>query len=439
MKSRKSLPTRSLRFESLERREVMTGNVIAQLDVNNNLVLTGTPQGTDNFVAVYPGSFGKILVAGGRSSSATNSGTLVNGFTTPVSFDSIAGIIVNMGDGNDRVMITKLTVPGDISGTLGPGDDQFALQSNALGAVGFVLNDGSALSYGKVTVSGSASIDGGTGDDTFSMYDATVGVNVTYFGGNNDDTFVQSGTSPTANAVGGSVLITPSSGDDTTTVFRMAVGQDFTVNDGSAVLGSTVSLTNLRTSRDITLNLSIRRDVVALVGENNTTSRFQSRNVTINTGDGNDDVTVNQGIMTNLSVNTGNGNEGGGFYGIELTNLAINTQLFVNTGAGFDNTFLQNINVKNLGVFNPDQSDGVIAQTITATNFVFTMSDSNDVVGVYGSTIANLAVYLLGGNDQLYVGTTKTTASTFFDGGTGFNTFNDVGGNTFVNLTRTNI
>src|SRR4051812_7605599 len=110
---------RRLGFESLEGRQLLAGNVIAGLDVNGNLVLTGDL--ANNAVMVTRAFFnGQVLVQGGRSNpSDPSTATTVNGQTTSLSFDTSGGIIANMGDGSDSVLVTNLGVQGSITGSLG--------------------------------------------------------------------------------------------------------------------------------------------------------------------------------------------------------------------------------------------------------------------------------------------------------------------------------
>lgn len=125
--NRQGIHRRRLGFEGLERRELLTGNVTAGLDVNGNLTITGDLQ--DNHVAIFPGQFGTILVAGGRSNGQASGNTTVNGQTGPVAFNTTGGLVANMGDGHDRILMTRLALQGNIIANMGRGADQFALQS----------------------------------------------------------------------------------------------------------------------------------------------------------------------------------------------------------------------------------------------------------------------------------------------------------------------
>ncbi len=429
--------SRALGFEGLERRELLAGNVVAGLDVNGNLRINGDR--LDNHVAVYRGFFGQILVAGGRSAAQPGSATLVNGQTTPQAFNTTGGIIVNMGDGNDRVLVTNLALQGNITGNLGKGNDQLALQSSAQGAVGFVLNNAGAVPYGKFGMSGTVNIAGGDDNDTLSLYDATIGSNVIFLGQNGNDLFVQSGSSHSQNVIGGGVKFEPGSGDDAVTVRRLAVGGGFTVNESDSLLGTNVALTNIRVNLDLRIIVANGNDTVILQGEDNSSNRFQARNVVILTNGGDDTVNVNRGIMSNLRVLTGSGNEGGGFFGVELVNLAIGGLLYTDTGSGLDNVYLQNIASDKLRLFTGTQSDGVIAENLIIRDAVFDMLDAGDVVGLYDSRFDLLTVRLGDANDSLTAGGLTVTTRAMFDGGLGFNTFNDAGGNSFNRLVRRNI
>jgi hypothetical protein len=282
-------------------------------------------------------------------------------------------------------------------------------------------------------------INADNGNDLLSFNDAIIGGAVTFNMGDGNDAVEQIGTTPDENVVGGNFVINGGLGDDTITLKRLALGNNLLINDGSALTGSTVALTNVRANLDIQLFLSIFNDNVIIEGEDNASNRFQARNLVLFTGDGNDLVSVTQGIMVNCTVDTGAGDEGNGFFGVTVTDLAINTQLLVDLGTGFDNALIDNVASDVLRVFGRAGSDGIIARNISATDAVFDSAELADVIGLYDSFYNTLDVQLAGGNDQLFAGGLTVSSFARFNGGIGFNTYRDVGGNTFASLQRINI
>src|SRR5688500_15277002 len=116
---------RQLSFENLERRQLLAGNVNVSIDVNGNLVLNGDIG--DNHVVVTRGSFSTLLVSGGRSvTSDSSTVTRINGQTTTLSFNTTGGVILDMDEGDDRVLLTDMGLQGNVIGSLGLGNDQLA-------------------------------------------------------------------------------------------------------------------------------------------------------------------------------------------------------------------------------------------------------------------------------------------------------------------------
>lgn len=437
---RQAFRKRQLSFESLEGRELLAGNINAGLDVNGNLVLTGDVN--NNHVIVTRAFFSnQIIVQGGQSGSGdSNSSTLINGVNASRSFNTTGGVIVNMGDGNDRVMLTDIGVQGNVTGNLGRGNDQFALQSSSSGASSFTLNDGSTPTFSKASVSGLVNISAGDGNDLFAFDDATVGGDFTFGGGNGFDRFVSTGTDPDNNAVFGSVVLNPGGANDSISINRMAVGANFTINDGAATSSSNVNIVNIRVNLDILMNLSIFADNVVLTGEDNGANRFQARNVQINTGNGVDRVQVDRGIMVDLIVSTGIGAEQiNGAAGVNVTNLNVNNRVYVDTGDGNDIAFLNLINTDTLRVYAQSGADRITANNISATDALYNTLGGQDFLGLHDSTYFFLSAFLGDDNDTLQIRSLKVTNSALFDGGSGVNTYQNQGGNTFNSLQRRNI
>lgn len=428
---------RRLGFEGLERRDLMAGNVTAGINVNGDLFITGDLE--DNHVAVYRGFFGQIIVAGGTSNGQSSGNTLVNGSANAQAFNTTGGLVANMSGGDDLVLVTNFNLQRNINASMGAGNDMFALESTGGGASTFTQNGNVTFQYGKITVAGSVTLFGNDGADTLSLNNATISGSLLYEAGVGNDSVVQFGSTPSQNLVRGDVFIRGDTGDDSVSVRRMEVRGNFTINDGPAVTGSTVSLVSLKVTRDLQLFLTIFADNVLLQGEDTSTNQFRGRNVAIFTGNGRDVVNVTNGAATNLRVDTGAEDDGNGFFGIQVTNVVVSNQLVVDSGDGFDNALVENVTANQLTVQTRGGSDGLIVRNVDVVDALFDTFDFNDVVGLYDSIYDFLSVRLGDGNDQLYAGGLTVNVSANFNGGTGANFYNDRGGNFYARLTRQNI
>src|SRR4029079_9310500 len=114
-------------FESLERREVLSGNVSVSVamypfDYAGTLRING--DGGNNTIAVWSGpNPWQVIVAGGVD--AAGQPTLVNGQQGPVAINGVTKVVaVNLGNGNDRILFTKLNLQGSAAHNVfvNPGD-----------------------------------------------------------------------------------------------------------------------------------------------------------------------------------------------------------------------------------------------------------------------------------------------------------------------------
>src|SRR5262249_382962 len=95
-------------FESLENRQMLAGDVTAQIH-NGNLRIKGVD--LDNGITLAAGATtGTVVVTG---VTAGGSATTVNGGTTAVTLSGFTGKLkIDMEDGNDNVAVTGLTIAG---------------------------------------------------------------------------------------------------------------------------------------------------------------------------------------------------------------------------------------------------------------------------------------------------------------------------------------
>lgn len=426
---------RKLGFEFLERREVLSGNVTATIQ-DGNLVITG--DAANNNIVISGGAVGEVVVAGG-SDAGVGTETMVNSGLTAVALTGFTGdILIDMRGGNDRVLITSIAAPGVISATLGTGNDTFAMQSRSVSAQPFTLNAGLPVTYGTAS-SKSVFVSANVGNDELAMYDMRVDGDVIFYGGDGDDTFTAEGLATADNFVARAVLIDMGWGEDTITATRTTIGDSLLIYDGGATVGSTVTLTSLSVDRSVRMYLSIMADTVVIRGTDNGVNRFRTDDLVVFTGDTADDVTIENAVLSNLTVDTGAGDEGNGFFGIELRNLAVAYNFWVNSGDGFDNILIEDSTGSVIRVFGGNGSDGMIARNITAFDAVYDSGELGDVVGLYDSDYERLVVGLFGGMDSLYAGNLTVSRAATFDGGADDDTFIDRGGNSFVASNKVSI
>jgi hypothetical protein len=426
-----------LGFEGLERRELLAGNVNAGLDVNGNLVING--DGGNNHIAIYQGFFGQIAVAGGTSNGAASGNTRVNGSEDAQQFNTTGGLIIDMGDGNDVVVVTTLTIQGEVNVSMGNDADQFGIVGNA-GLINFTQNGNVSFDYRDVRVNGSVTVFGNGGNDDMTLNDTVITGNMVFTGGNGNDNFSQFGADIEDNEVRGNFFVRGGNGNDVTSVRRLEVGGGLAVFDGQATIGSTVTLVTVDVNLDIRLFLSVLDDAVVIQGEDNLVNRFQVRDIVLSTGDGHDLIDIVNGGARNIRIDTGAGDEGNGFFGVEVRNVALVDELAIDTGAGFDNVLLEDITTPTRIIVRTEGgSDGIIARRIDAFRAIYDTGTNDDVVGLYNSLYDFLVVFLGDGNDQLAAQNLTVTQRARYDGGTGFNVYNDRGGNSYAILGRINI
>lgn len=425
--SKSFLSRRTLGFERLERREVLSGDVTATID-GGNLIITG--DASNNNIVITRGAAGQVVVAGGTDAGPGTETNVNGGVTAAVLTGHTGDILIDMRAGNDRVVITNYVAPGVINATLGAGDDTFALQSRSVASLPFTRNDAVAVTYGEVRAESVFTFANG-GNDAFAMYDANINGDVIFYGDFGNDTFTMEGATVTDSFVARAVLVDMGWGEDTVTATRTTIRDSFTLYDGGATVGSNVTLTSLAVDRHVRMYLSIMTDNVVIRGEDNGLNRFRADDLVVFTGDTRDDVMIENAILTNLTVDTGAGDEGNGFFGIELRNLAVAYDLWVNSGDGFDNILIESSTASVVRVFGGAGSDGLIVRNVTAADAVYDSGEQGDVVGLYDSDYNRLVVGLYGGIDQLYVGSVRVTSAATFDGGDGEDTFIDRDGNDF--------
>jgi hypothetical protein len=160
---RPALPAlRRLRFDSLEERVLMAGDVTAAIVGGTDLVITG--DAAANAVRVSGTSTpGEYIV------SRADAATTINAGTTPFTASGISNLVIDLGDGDDRVNLVHMHVSGDVSintGTDAGRDLVKVTFAQVDGTFDADTGDGNdELVLTALHVSGDATIDSGLGDD----------------------------------------------------------------------------------------------------------------------------------------------------------------------------------------------------------------------------------------------------------------------------------
>jgi hypothetical protein len=276
--------SRRLRFESLEDRALMAGNVTAAV-VNGTLQITG-----DNSANVI-----QIQQAAGNGIRVVGVGTTINGSSAAGLFYRASNIALDMQGGNDSVTASSVRT-GALTGSLGDGNDTVTF-NNVVSSQGLALllgagDDTANISGGRVT--GDLGIDGEAGNDSISI------------------SRVQ---------ISGGLTLTGSDGDDKITVGNAVVGSTIEIDgdDGN----DTVSITNSRANElglflgegDNTANLALVRvtdaaTMTGLSGKDTITASTLTVGTTlsIDTGDQTDNVSLTRATATEIDVDMGLGN-----------------------------------------------------------------------------------------------------------------------------------
>lgn len=468
-KRNRSNRSRSLRVESLERREVLAGNVTAML-VGSTLVING--DGADNQVAVISLGNSRYAVAGVNTTINGRAGT----FTTPratmsinadlkggndaigfsnnadalgdLAFDNFGVNLANLGIDvaalqtqiNALTNVTKFTLTGNISVIGAAGNDLIGIVGDVGGSITANLGaaadngfnafgiDGSSLAAngtvgGVVSVLGdrqsdgvaviSTDVRGGVssnlrdGDNGLDVFDALVVGSITYSGGNGND-FVQVEDSTVVGVV--------------SAVLGEGAFNDFAAYDsilgGVSVLGGSgqefVDTANVEVKTNVIVSTFAGNDDINL-HEHGAGSTDVAGLISVDSGSGDDFVEVS-GESGSLSVLTGDG----------LDEVVVYDSMFkynvtVNTGNHNDDVTMDNVEIGGmLTVLLGEGNDVVdVDGLVVGLNALLDAGGGDDVATIVDADIAYTFTALMGaGNDTLNI-TTSSAMTAMLDGGAG--------------------
>jgi hypothetical protein len=433
-----------LRFESLEKRQVMAGDVDV-FAIGGVLNIVG--DSASNGIVIHSTSDSVVQVRGiDRGGAATT----VNE-NPSVSFTGIQNIVISMGNGDDAVVLTNLSITGSVSAQLGNGDDVFGLgefdnSSDAvdhavdslLGAL--AINGNFAISMGEddntvlarnVTTKW-AGFSAGNGDDTFSIVDeGTIGdpayvpglvasKGLTLITGNGNNSVTVHGSTVM------NVVMPLGSGDDTVSLQDVTVAKETTITGQDGV--NTLTLERFA-SKSLAITLGVGNDVTSL------DHVVIAKGISIADTFGDDSITLDTVSAKSLSISMGVGDDE-----LSVDDVTVTGSIDIDMGAGNDHVDAQGISAKSLaialGLGDDELTLGDVA--ITKTSSV-TGSDGNDTVEVDGLSAKKLNILLGTGNDDVTLQHTPITGKAKIDGGTGTNSYTDLGSVSFGALKRLNL
>jgi hypothetical protein len=457
---------RRLSLEHLETRQVLSGLVSARIE--GGVLLLEGDAGSNGISILRGAQPGQVVVAGQQSTIGPEGMTRVNGSTAPVTLNGFtAGILAQMGEGDDFIEMTDLTVHGHVVLSLGGGDDGVVMYGDVNISFNRAYPQQNGYQLGAARVTGNFIFRGGSGDDGLSMYvgDPTSAIdgNLNYYGdAGNDSVWIAGsnfafgeGAIPADGGkpdggfdVNGNVALNLGEGRDTINANRLRARHNVYVTDEPTAQSATINFDAFAIGNDLFIITSTGADSVFLTGgamQGNPI--FTARNVYVSTGARNDQVYIVGGAVANLDLATGQGDEGNGHFGVVISNFSATNNLFIDTGAGFDNVGLGAfypspldysgpITARNLRIVTGSGSDGLIVTNTTAVDAWFDTGVARDLAGVYDSTFDNLRVFLADGNDDLYAGGVTANILAELDGGLGNDVFIEPSPNNFKKLTR---
>jgi hypothetical protein len=259
---------RAARFESLEQRQLLAGDVLVNV-VRGDLVIQG--DAADNEIAITAGAEpGSYVVTGLNGTTVHQNGQ------DPASDVTVTGVRrdvrIGMGEGNDSVSIEAARVRGDVLIRTGTGNDEVSVDDVGIGGRLAIGTDGGddTVSLGSATEEPEPTPTGARGGDLEGALRVRKGIHVDL--GTENDTLT---LDQVATSIG--VGVNAGSGDDSVSA-EDASGVVFAVLGGDGT--DTISLADLR-----------------------------ARHLGVHAGAGDDDVAIADSIFSTLGVALGAGDD----------------------------------------------------------------------------------------------------------------------------------
>lgn len=403
---------RTVRFESLEDRKLMAGNITASV-VNEELVLTG--DGLGNAVEVHQTALNLYKVKG-------VDGKTING-KSDKSFSFKAGIVVDLKGGDDKFEIGGVLFADDVDGRLkidmGAGKD--------------------TVNIGRAAVDGETTINTGTEDDKVSVFGASLNKLTVNTGSGSDlyDTFASNSALTTINMEAGNDKFFGSSnwanlkldtgiGDDTVDFFLATSPGSIDIltgaNNDQVTLQATIA-------NAVTLDTAAGEDKVIFKGG------LKANTASIKTGSENDRVEFDFATMQNaLTVDTADGIDT-----VVATDTTFEKAFTLKTGLGDDVVELnRSTALKSMNIDTDKGNDTLTLIDVKAIGQRIDINtrDGEDKVSLTRVVADQLFAKLGSQRDELRIRDSKFRV-TNLDGEADNDTFFDLLGNDFGLLTLT--
>jgi hypothetical protein len=403
----------------------LAGDVTVSV-LNGNLLVMG--DSVDNDITIEQGTTADSFVVTGIGTTGGN--TTINGGTNIGTFTGVThNITVRMNGGDDTVsVLADLAAPGSLSISMGSGDNTVAI------GAGTTINNNLAITTAggddtvtvtDTTVNGSANIQTGGGDDSVTLTGLTVGEDTTaaaasqnvfgnsplgrflnaLFQDNNGSSNGQAGLTVDTGAgddtvlaseltVHGSAKIETGFGDDTVSLTDVTVDNQTTGGGAADMAALLQSFLSNQHGNGLALG-HLKQFLRQLNGDDN-----QGNN---GNGGGNNSNNANAG---GLVVDTGFGDDTVTITGLSAAKLA------VSTGAGADTVDLSEIDVDGLvSIDTGIGDDDVTLDTLAAARLDVNTGAGNDTVNIIAAALERLNVDLGAGDDSL-----TTSADTTISG-----------------------
>lgn len=337
---RKSHRSRTLRFESLENRALLAGDVTVSV-VNHNLLVRGDDG--DDTVFVSSEADGSIDVYGLH--------TTINGTSSTFNASSIQNLSIVLGDGNDSVNLAGYSsiVPLFIVAGGQPIVSQPAQPLQFSGNVSIIAGNGNdTVGIGTTKISGNLSITLGGGNDSVGVGTTTVHGDVNIRGGDGNDSIFLSGPPSLSTPIVVQPLYFPSS----------IIGP---VPFSQSVIATTTTSVSPSLVTWVTTSAQFQGNVSVTLGKGTDSVSVQDADIkgslTIDTGAGRDIIEVGRPLITmaNAANLTGNGSD-----------LTIGGVMSVIGGGGGDQVTLNTLKAKIIDVVTGQGADNLSLAGATA-------------------------------------------------------------------------
>jgi len=321
-----------VRFEPLENRLLLSGDVTAVVADDGSLTLTGDSQDNAILIDMVGTGSGEIRVSSGDGS------TTINGQTGPVILSGLTGVVdAKMGKGADSVTVNSAVLPGSLLIDGGDGDTTVTLSKSQVAGDLFVSgrNGNGTVGLALSGVTGQVAVQHGNGNLSVAAAMSSIGGSLQVLGRKGYDQVFLTGYV----TIGGDVDLDLRDGGSRLTLFQAFMGGQLNIR---ATKGADEILLNTATvAGDIRIDTGDDADGIDIM------DLTASAGVSIDTGKGDDTVDVETGGMPYglrttiaglLDIDTSDGNDTItiGVAGVDAWSANLNGGATIDGGRGND-------------------------------------------------------------------------------------------------------